>query len=154
MIVFDLSCGFDHVFEAWFAHSSAYDDQRERGLIACPICGDIQVSKALMAPNVATKGNQAVVAKADLTMAAPDSDAAPKLKALMAEVAKLQAKALETSEWVGRDFASKARAMDAGDTDQKAIHGQATQEEARALLDDGIGVMPLLVPVIPPDQRN
>ena len=41
MIVFDLSCAGDHVFEAWFASSSAYESQRERRLIACPVCGDV-----------------------------------------------------------------------------------------------------------------
>jgi hypothetical protein len=66
----------------------------------------------------------------------------------------VQAEAIKTSTWVGKDFERQARAMDAGDVDQAQIHGQATPEQARAMMEDGIGVMPLLIPVIPPEERN
>ena len=58
MIVFDLKCGGGHVFEAWFGSTADYESQRERSLIACPMCGDIAIDKAVMAPNVAAKGNR------------------------------------------------------------------------------------------------
>lgn len=57
MIVFDLSCANGHVFEAWFGSTEDYDGQRKRGLVTCPICGASDVTKAVMAPNVAPKGN-------------------------------------------------------------------------------------------------
>ena len=59
MIVFDLKCeGQGHVFEAWFGSSADYADQKERGLLACPLCGDTRIGKALMAPAVAAKSTQ------------------------------------------------------------------------------------------------
>ena len=141
MIVFDLRCAAGHVFEAWFASSGAFDEQRARRLVACPVCGADEVEKAVMAPNVAAKGNRA---------AAP----APDAKALLAQVAAAQAKALAESRWVGRDFARQARAIHDGNAPQSLIHGQATAEEARALVDDGVAIAPLLVPVTPPERIN
>lgn len=157
MIVFDLKCGGGHVFEAWFANSASFDDQKQRHLLVCPMCGTAEVDKAVMAPNVAAKGNQRaeVIRAAD----APSPDVAPQpspaeVKAFMTTLAKAQAALLEKSEWVGRDFATMARAMDDGDIDQALIHGQTTPEEAKSLIEDGIGVMPLPFPVIPPDKQN
>lgn len=145
MIVFDLKCSGDHVFEAWFKSSGAYEEQRTAGLIACPLCGDIAVTKAVMAPAVAAKGNQAAT-KPPVTAEA--------FKAALAAIAQIQARQLETSEWVGKAFAEKARAMHGGEMPEAAIHGQATLEEAKALVEDGVPVAPLLVPVVPPEARN
>ena len=151
MIVFDLQCAsIGHVFEAWFANSAAYDEQRERGLLACPMCGDVDVGKALMAPYVGAKGNQIVAATpASLAAALPEE-----IKATLATIAKAQAEALKGSTWVGSNFDREARAMDAGDIPTATIHGQATLAQAKALVEDGIGVMPLPMPVIPPEQCN
>ncbi len=141
MIVFDLRCDGGHVFEAWFGTSAGYEDQRAADLIACPICGTTDVGKAVMAPNVATKGNRG----------APPVAA---IKAAMAAIATAQAKALEKSEWVGSAFAEKARDMHAGDQPTTPIHGQATRAEAMALVDEGVPVAPLLVPIVPPEACN
>ena len=156
MIVFDLKCDKAHVFEAWFANSDAFADQKQRGLLSCPLCGSAEVDKAVMAPNVAAKGNQRPDSTSSTSMPAPVANAPvpTEIKALMQTLAKAQSALLEKSEWVGKDFASKARAMDAGDIDQGLIHGQATPEEAKSLIEDGIGVMPLPFPVIPPDKQN
>lgn len=145
MIVFDLKCGQAHVFEAWFGSSADYADQRERGLLSCPICGDAAIDKAVMAPNVAAKGNRAPVA-------APDTPPDP--KALIAALAAAQARALEGSQWVGTAFADKARAMHLGEETAAPIHGQTSVAEAKALIDEGVPIAPLPLPVIPPDQRN
>lgn len=142
MIVFDLKCGGGHVFEAWFGSSADYEDQQARKLVSCPVCGDGSVTKAVMAPNVAAKGN----AKPDVTPAA--------IKAAMAELAKAQAQALSNSTWVGGDFANQARAMHLGEQDHATIHGQATPAEARSLVEDGVPVAPLPFPVVPPDRSN
>ena len=143
MIVFDLRCGGGHVFEAWFGSSEDFGAQRERGLVECPLCGDRAVDKAVMAPNIAAKSN---------TRAAPPSPAM--LKAQMAALARAQVKALEGSQWVGGEFATKARAMHDGDIPHKTIHGQASMADAKALVDDGVPVAPLPFPVAPPDQVN
>lgn len=145
MIVFDLKCSGDHVFEVWFKSSSAYEEQRAQGLIACPYCGDATVTKAVMAPAVSPKGNQV----ADKPSVTPEA-----FKAALAAIAQIQAKQLETSQWVGTAFTEKARAMHLGEAPETPIHGQATLEQAKALVEEGVPVAPLLVPVVPPEARN
>lgn len=49
----------------------------------------------------------------------------------------------ENSDYVGKDFASEARAMHLGDAPERAIYGEAKLEEAKALIEDGIPVLPL-----------
>jgi len=157
MIVFDLKCAHDHVFEAWFGSSGAFEDQRGRGLVTCPLCGDAAVVKAMMAPNLAAKGNSK---PSRLPVAAPvpapnGTPLTPEvMKAALQSLAAVQAKALETSEWVGRGFADRARAMHAGDEAVAPIHGQSTRAEARALVEEGVPITPLLVPVVPPEVLN
>lgn len=143
MIAFDLKCAGGHVFEAWFASSTAYEEQRAGSLIACPICGDSDVAKAVMAPNVAAKGNRRE------TRPTPEA-----VKAALAAIAAEQAEALKTSQWVGMAFADKARAMHLGDEPAGPIHGQATPDQAKALVEEGVPVAPLLVPVVPPETLN
>ncbi|HWI87445.1 MAG TPA: DUF1178 family protein [Sphingomonas sp.] len=150
MIVFDLSCATGHVFEAWFGSSDDYLDQRARGLVSCPICGAEEIGKAVMAPNVAPKGNRVSAA-----MPVRGGAAAPaEMKAMLAALAKAQARLLEGSENVGRRFAAEARAIYDGDAPERLIHGEATREEAAALAEDGVQVSPLPLPVIPPDTSN
>ncbi len=154
MIVFDLKCAQGgHVFEAWFGSSSDYDDQKARGLLICPVCSDTAISKSVMAPNVGAKSNASSAAQAVMAPA-PESAPAAQIKQMMAKVAALQAESLKSSKWVGKDFEKRARAMDAGDVPHSSIHGQATPDQARAMVEDGIGVMPLLVPVVPPEEQN
>lgn len=156
MIVFDLKCAHGHVFEAWFGSSAAYEEQRGGGLIACPMCGDAQIEKAVMAPNVAAKGNR----RADARVPAPVSDAPadappPELvKAAMAALAEVQAKMLAGSDYVGMKFADRARAMHLGEEPHAPIHGQATLDQAKSLIEEGVPVAPLPLPVVPPEARN
>lgn len=157
MIVFDLSCAAgDHRFEAWFASSESFADQQARGLIACPVCGDSAVRKAVMAPRVGAKSNQQPGPTPFPAAASPaDGEPGPELaRRMIAEIAAKQAEMLPQSRWVGRDFADAARAMHEGRVAEDLIHGQASPEEAQALRDDGIAAMPLLVPIVPPDAVN
>ena len=153
MIVFDLRCAQGHVFEAWFASSAGYESQRAGGLLACPICGGSEVGKAVMAPNICAKGNRRAEVvgspKPDPREPTPEM-----VKAVLAKIAEVQAASLEKSEWVGGSFATRARAMHDGEEASALIHGQATPEEARDLMEDGVAVVPLLVPFVPPEQRN
>ncbi len=143
MIVFDLKCGGGHVFEAWFGSSEAYESQRAAGHVRCPVCDDGTITKAVMAPAIPAKGNS--------KPAAPTPEA---VKAAMKMLATRQAKALESSEWVGTAFADRARAMHLGDEKQATIHGQASLAEAKALVDEGVPVAPLPMPIIPPGKAN
>ncbi len=159
MIVFDLKCeGAGHVFEAWFGSSTDYEDQKARGLLACPMCGDTRIGKALMAPAIPAKGNSRVEAPP----AAPEQ-AAPvavstgdetRMRALIDALATAQKKALEGSTWVGRGFAEQARAMHYGEQDRSSIHGEVAPEEAKALFAEGVEVAPLPFLVVPPQAKN
>jgi hypothetical protein len=124
MIVFDLRCGGAHVFEAWFGSTADFDSQQDRGLIACPMCGDTDVAKAAMAPAVPAKANSR----------------AADVGALLAAQRRLETEA----DYVGRDFAKRARAVHDGlEHAERPIYGEASLAEAAALIDDGIGVLPL-----------
>ena len=147
MIVFDLRCASGHVFEAWFGSSDAFEDQRGRGLLSCPICGAGDIAKAVMAPNIATKGNSQVPVSSETPSPAV-------MKAAMQALAQAQRKALEKSEWVGSAFADRARAMHVGDADPAPIHGQATVGQAKELADEGVAIAPLPFPIVPPDAIN
>lgn len=141
MIVFDLRCSGDHVFEAWFGKSADFDDQAARGLVTCPVCGAADVVKAAMAPAVPAKGNAGSMAPAEI-------------KALMARLATAQRKALAKSDYVGDRFASEARAIHLGEAEARSIHGQATRGDAEALAADGVPVAALPMPFVPPRQEN
>ena len=150
MIVFDLACGEGHRFEGWFGSSDDFAAQQARGLVACPQCGSAEVAKAPMAPAVPKKGNQRGEAKQPVAGGKLPPEAAEAL----GKLARMQAEALKSSTWVGSEFAERSREMHYGEREAEAIHGQASPEEARALVEEGINVMPLLFPVAAPDELN
>jgi hypothetical protein len=133
MIVFDLQCAAGcGTFEAWFRSSADYDEQRDGGLVQCPVCQSARVEKAPMAPSVPRKGSSNPLAK----------------------LAAMQAEMLKGSRWVGDEFSETARAMHSGDVAPEQVHGNATLEQAKSLAEDGIPVAPLPLPVTPPTQVN
>ena len=138
MIVFDLKCPEGcAVFEGWFSSGSDFAEQSERGLVQCPYCGSAEVGKAPMAPRVSRSDGSAIEAK----------DA-------IATLAAVQARLLSNSEWVGADLPETARAMHLGEMEQRPVHGQASPDEARSLIDEGVSILPLPLPVVPPGQVN
>ncbi|XUU60038.1 DUF1178 family protein [Erythrobacter sp. HA6-11] len=168
MIVFDLSCAAGHRFEGWFGSSTDYEDQQARGLVSCPHCGTDEVNKAPMAPAVPAKGNQDR-APAPIEAESEESSSSagaspvnpltsgeipPAVQKAMQALADAQAKALKESRYVGDSLADEARAMHYGEKDLEAIHGKATLEEAKELLEEGVPVAPLLAPYTPPDELN
>lgn len=157
MIVFDLCCGTGgHRFEGWFGSSEDFAAQQARGLVACPVCGSADVAKAVMAPNVARKGNQISAVRPEAAPAAMNAPLPlpPEAAEVLRAIAAVQAEALKASHWVGKDFAEQARAMHYGDAEMGAIHGQASPEEARGLIEEGVEIAPILFPVVPPEQAN
>jgi len=158
MIVFDLECRvLGHRFEGWFSSSEDYASQQERGLVCCPQCGSLDVIKAPMAPNVGRKGNQLVPdrpADRPRAMHKPKGEVPPEVVQAMQALAKMQAEALKQSRWVGEKFVEESRAMHYGERELESIHGQATLDEAKALLEEGIEVAPILFPVAPPGKTN
>ena len=175
MIVFDLECReAHHRFEGWFGSSDDFSSQQARGLVCCPQCGSADVIKAPMAPNLARKGNQMPTPRAVTPApgptpgiaaptapvvtapapAGPPPPPSPEAVAMMRALAMAQAEALKNSRWVGGKFAEQARAMHYGELDAEMIHGQATPDEARALLEEGVEVAPVLFPIAPPGEVN
>jgi hypothetical protein len=133
MIVFDLHCrDGGETFEAWFRSSADYQEQVEAGLVQCPVCQSANIGKAPMAPRVPRKGSDNPLAR----------------------LAAMQAEALKNSRWVGDHFVETARAMHSGEVEPQQVHGNATLEQAKSLIDDGIPVAPLPLPVTPPSQVN
>lgn len=136
MIRYSLKCAEGHEFESWFASGEAYEKLARGGHLSCPVCGAVRVEKALMAPAVSNAAAPTETQEAAL---------ARKIEALRREVE-------EHSDYVGPEFANKARAMHLGEEPQRAIYGEARIDEARALLDEGIAVAPL--PFIPRARSN
>lgn len=154
MIVYDLICDAGHRFEGWFGSSADYAEQRERGLVSCPHCGSGDVGKAPMAPAVPAKSNTRPETQVADRQQVSSQPMPPEVQQALAKLAEAQAKALKQSTWVGDKFAEVSRKMHYGEADEKPIHGQASLEEAKGLIEEGIPVAPLPFPVAPPDKLN
>jgi hypothetical protein len=144
MIRYALKCSGDHRFESWFQSAAAYDALAERGLVSCPVCGGSDVEKAIMAPRVATS-EEAPPRPAERPLTVPAHPAEQMLKALREHLEK-------NSTYVGPRFAAEARAMHLGEREEGSIHGEATPEEARALIEEGVPVAP--IPGLVRGKRN
>lgn len=170
MIHYSLVCDADHAFEGWFRSSADFDRQAAANLVACPTCGSAQVTRGLMAPNVQAsrtkeaRAEAAAAARAAATPAAETQPAAapeparqplmvanPAQKAMLEALRDLRSKVIENADYVGGRFAEEARKIHYGESEHRGIYGEATPEETKALIDEGIEIHPL--PVIP-DDRN
>lgn len=158
MIVYDLHCEAGHRFEGWFGSSADFEEQRASGFVTCPECGSGEVGKAPMAPAVPAKGNRLEPVRSQHVHEEPQPLANRELSAevqdALAALARAQKKALEKSTWVGDRFAEQSRAMHYGERDDAPIHGRASIEEAKALIEEGVPVAPLPFPVAPPEELN
>jgi hypothetical protein len=158
MIRYSLRCEKDHSFESWFQSSSAYDTQVKRKLVSCPLCGSAKVEKAIMAPRiVGKKGRDAAPAPAEAPAeaAAPATESTPLMmtqeRELRAKLKELRDHIVKTADNVGERFPNEARKMHYGDIEHRPIYGEASPDEARALIDEGVEVAPL--PVLPEDRN-
>jgi hypothetical protein len=156
MIHYNLRCARGHAFESWFQSSSAYETQEKRKLVNCPICGSAEVERAIMAPQIVSKKGRevAVAAPAPATeVATPTST--PLLMAqereLRTKLKELRDHIVKSADNVGERFPVEARKMHYGDIEHRPIYGEASPDEARALIEEGVEVTPL--PVLP-DDRN
>ena len=141
MIHFDLKCAEGHSFDSWFQSSDAFDKLLAAGHVACAVCGSTKVEKALMAPRVRPSRKAATApvpqeASESRPLSAPKSEAE-------AALAELRRKVEESATYVGGNFAKEARAIHDGDQPDRPIYGEAKPEEARALIEDGVPVLPL-----------
>ncbi|MCG6901086.1 MAG: DUF1178 family protein [Rhodobacter sp.] len=148
MIRYALKCSAEHGFESWFKSAEAYDSLKAANMVACPVCGETDVSKAIMAPRVSparSKAEMPVPAQPERPLRAPVSEAEAVLSELRKHVE-------ENSDYVGLGFAAEARRMHDGDIPHRSIYGEARRDEARKLLEDGVPVAPL--PFIPIRKTN
>lgn len=159
MKVLDLQCPASHVFEGWFGSEDDFQGQLARGLVECPVCGDKQVSKKLTAARLnlgAGRAQEAGVVPSGATSGAATGPAAPPAAgpapaegmpvALQAAWMKAVRHVMANTEDVGERFAQEARRIHYGESEERGIRGQASPEETRELLEEGIGVLPLPVP--------
>ena len=140
MIHYQLRCGGDHRFDGWFKSSRAFEDQAERGLVACPECGDTNVNRALMAPAIGRKG-VTVEPEAPPPGAAPEH--VPEKVAVLpdqvrAVLQRIRAEVERTSDYVGPEFAAEARRIHNGERERRSIYGESSQAEAESLAEEGI----------------
>ncbi|WP_128561363.1 DUF1178 family protein [Methylobacterium crusticola] len=154
MIRYALACDTGHQFESWFPSSASYDAQAEQGLVTCPFCNSAKVAKQLMAPALGRAAPAAPPAPG--TAPEPRAEAPVRLTAEPERQVRAMLRALHehvarTADHVGETFAAEARRMHYGEVEPRAIYGEATLNEARSLLDEGIAVQPL--PPLP-DDRN
>jgi hypothetical protein len=156
MIRYALRCERDHAFESWFQDSSAFDTQLKRKLVNCPVCNSVKVEKAIMAPRiVGKKGREVAPAGQAPAPAAQEARSTPLMMAhereLRAKLKELRDHIVKNADNVGPRFPNEARKMHYGEIEHRPIYGEASPDEARALIDEGVEVSPL---PIPPDDRN
>ena len=157
MIRYTLRCEKDHAFESWFQSSSAYDQQVKRKLVSCPACGSTMVDKAIMAPRIVGKKGRERVAPtaAPAPVEAPATESTSLMMAqereLRAKIKELRDHIVKNADNVGERFPNEARAMHYGDKEHRPIYGEASPEEARSLIDEGVEVSPL--PTLPEDRN-
>lgn len=141
MIQYSLICENDHTFEAWFRNAAAYDEQRGRGIVSCPVCASHDVHKAMMAPAVTRRREEKV----------PVATGHPEHARIRAVMRALRDKVTSEADYVGEKFAEEARKIHFKETEPRGIYGEATREEIAGLIEDGVDFMPL--PVLPEDQN-
>ncbi len=160
MIHYNLRCAEGHAFESWFQSSSAYESQERRQLVSCPVCGSTKVERAIMAPQIVGRKGRESTAPAPAPVPAPaaESPAPSSTPLLMAQERELRAKLRElrdhivkNADNVGERFPNEARKMHYGEIDHRPIYGEASPDEAKALIEEGVEVMP--IPTLP-DDRN
>jgi hypothetical protein len=150
MIRYALACHNAHAFESWFPSGDAYEAQAARGLVECPVCGSTRVGKQLMAPAVARtdRAPAAVPVPQPPQPVAALSEPERQLRALIRAVRE---HVTRNADYVGDRFADEARKIHYGDEEERSIYGEASADEVRALLEEGVEISPLPVA---PDERN
>jgi hypothetical protein len=137
MIRYALVCDGDHEFEGWFGSSADYDDQCARGLVECPACGSPIVRKQIMSPAVSGTKTRDIAAE-------------PHPRQMMMEAMRRVRRHVEENfDNVGDGFAKEARAIHEGKAEDRGIYGQATADEVKGLVEDGVPVAAL--PPAPPE---
>jgi len=140
MIVFDLKCGKDHVFEAYFADSATYERQAKAREIACPYCGDETITKAPMAPNIAVGNKARGEPETAPTPPPARKPTPPEMARAIGTLRRMRSYIEQNFDHVGERFPEEARKIHYGEADRRSIYGDATKEEVGELADEGIEI--------------
>lgn len=143
MKVLDLQCARLHRFEGWFGSEDDFLSQRERGLIECPVCADSVITKRLSAPRLNLSHAPAPL---DVGVSPARPEPTPEVSALQAAWMEVSRKIAANTDDVGTQFAEEARKIHYGEIPERGIRGQASIAETQSLIEEGIAVMPLLLP--------
>lgn len=138
MIKYTLKCESNHSFDSWFQSADAFDKLLAAKMVTCAVCGALGVEKAIMAPRVTASRSKAAEPQ-DTPHGILSEPASPAEQAL----AEMRKQVEDNAEDVGDNFAKEARAIHDGDKPQRSIIGQAKPDEAKALIEDGVPVLPL-----------
>jgi len=138
MILYNLCCSADHVFEAWFKDSAAYDEQAAAGEVLCPVCGNASVAKAPMAPRIARGGGAGD--KEIVPDPAPQTYTNTRAAEMRRMLTELRRHVEENSDYVGDKFAEEARKIHYGEKEERNIYGEATEDQAEELSEEGVKI--------------
>lgn len=150
MIRYDLQCSQRHAFDGWFASSDAYDRQVKLSLVTCPYCGTAEVEKAIMAPRIASSEPRRDAAPAEEPVLATNQPV-PELGEMISLIRRMRQHVEANAENVGPRFADEARKIHYEEAERRSIYGEASAEDARALVEEGIEVHAL--PRLPDDAN-
>ncbi|OHD67139.1 MAG: hypothetical protein A2W19_03820 [Spirochaetes bacterium RBG_16_49_21] len=131
MISIDFECGRCHRFEGYFKDYQAFKAQLEGKLIACPLCESTEVTRKYTGCSIQAKSSD----PAKIEKQNPN---------LFDTIKAFNRFVRDHFENVGRDFTDMARAIHCGLDEERNIYGEASSEEVKDLLEDGISVMPLI----------
>ena len=160
MIRYRLSCEKDHTHEAWFANSKAFDKLQKSHALTCPVCGSVDIRKAIMTPGLAKSGYRSdkasVPAAPSVTEPAGNHQVnslalSNEAKAALNALRSIRDKVKENADNVGKNFAEEVRKMHYGETDARGVWGEASPEQTQELAREGIEVYPL--PILPEDRN-
>lgn len=152
MIKYALHCKAGHGFEGWFRNSEDFNEQLTKGQIQCPVCGSVDVAKALMAPSVSGTRSQNAVQSDEKSQPLPADSLTTEQQSQMQDMLRAVRKSVvESSDYVGDKFAEEARKIHFEETEKRGIYGEATLDEVKSLAEDGIDCLPL--PALPEDQN-
>jgi hypothetical protein len=146
MIRYDLICDQGHAFDGWFRDSAAYDTQAGQALVTCALCGSAKVEKQLMAPGIPAKANRKTEAPPQRMVAGPVD---PRAQMMLQMMRQMRAEVEKNAEYVGDKFTEEARRIHYEEAEKRGIYGEATADDARALIEEGIEVHPM--PRLPED---
>ena len=136
MILYQLRCGKDHEFEAWFKDGQTCDRQLARKTVECPVCGNRKVAKALMAPRLGASAKNLPAAKPQ----PGPQDMAVMASTMRQHLQAIRAKVEENCDYVGDKFADEARKIHYGETEARGIYGEATDQQHQELVEEGVEV--------------